>query len=148
MTAWPPCYLKQKFTLSGVLDHCYLYPTEGNVFEDAPGILIGMHGKPEIEVLDHGKSRWATLVQAHREQKNRTYLMFKPEGENSEWIPLKVVRWTWSSGIIGFNDWGKKGEKWEVSNSRVIPKNPEAEDASRYPKWAEGKNAGNRALYE
>ena len=81
--------VREKCKLIEVLDRCYPYPAQGVVAEDTPGLHIGKAGKPKVrEGTDD------ILLQAGKIQQNRMYLMFKPEGDNSEWIPLKVIRWT------------------------------------------------------
>ena len=72
------------------------------------------------------------------------YFMFKPKGENSEWIPLKVVRWTWD-GQCAWDEWK---EEWKISNGKIAPEKPEPEDTPEYPEWEEGKNAGNLQVWD
>jgi hypothetical protein len=128
--------VKEKCQLIEVLDRCYPYPAQGVVAEDTPGLHIGKAGKPNVrEGTDD------LLLSAGKTQQNRMYLMFKPEGENSEWIPLKVIRWTWD-GRVGWDDYT---EEWKIFEGKVAPENPEAEDTNEYPEWKEGRNAGNPA---
>jgi hypothetical protein len=67
------------------------------------------------------------------------YLMFKPEGEGNEWIPLKKIDWKWDADVQ------KTGEKWGPAKAHsFIPKNkdvklegedPTVTDATEYPIW-------------
>lgn len=127
---------KEKCKLAEVLDRCYPYPAQGVVAEDTPGLHIGKAGKPKVR---EGTSD--ALMQAGKTQQNRMYLMFKPEGESSQWIPLKIIRWTWD-GRVGWDDYK---EEWKIFEGKVAPENPRVEDTSEYPEWKEGKNAGNPA---
>jgi hypothetical protein len=130
---------KEKCRLIEVLDRCYPYPTQGVVAKDTPGLHIGTDGKPILK-----ENTNAPLVQAGKTQKNRMYLMFKPKGENSQWIPLKIVRWTWD-GQCAWDDWK---EEWKISNGKVAPEKPVPEDTPEYPEWEEGKNAGNLQVWD
>lgn len=130
---------KEKCRLPEVLDRCYPYPAQGDVAKDTPGLNIGKDGKP---LLQEGTN--AALVQAGKTQKNRMYLMFKPKGENSEWIPLKVVRWTWDGRVV----WNDRKKGWQIFGGKVVPENPKAEDTREYPEWEEGKNAGNLEVWD
>lgn len=128
--------VKEKCKLVEVLDRCYPYPAKGIVAEDTPGLHIGKAGKPKVrEGTDD------ILLSAGKTQQNRMYLMFKPSGNESEWIPLKLIRWTWDCSVA-WHDWN---QEWKISNGGVSPKNPEAEDTNEYPEWEEGRNAGNPA---
>ncbi len=129
---------KEKYTLKEVLDRCYPYPANGVVAEDAPGLNIGKDGKP---MMREGTSDPLSL--AGKTQQSRMYLMFKPKGDSSEWIPLKVIKWTWDCHVF----WDDPNQKWKILDVSVVQTSPKAEDTNEYPEWKEGKNAGNPAVW-
>jgi hypothetical protein len=67
------------------------------------------------------------------------YLMFKPEGEENEWIPLKRIDWKWDGAVA------KEKEKWKPEKDpsfvpkdkdpSVYGKDPTVIDATEYPLW-------------
>jgi len=60
------------------------------------------------------------------------YLMFKPEGEGSIFVPLRVMGWDW---IVLAKRKGVTDEHiWDVSGSK-IRKNPQDRKAEDYPEW-------------
>ncbi len=98
------------------LDGSYPYVING-LFRDTPGI-------PSAYQLS---SRQADM-------KFQTFLMYRPQSkqDDSEWVPLKVVNWTFG-GIIEFDDTVKD---WKVVRSwPANPREPKAVDTDVYPKW-------------
>jgi hypothetical protein len=65
--------------------------------------------------------------------------MFKPEGQENEWIPLKRIDWKWDGDVR------KEGENWVPAKSfSFVPKgkddnfsgkDPTVMDATEYPIW-------------
>jgi hypothetical protein len=96
------------------LDKTYPY-SPGPEATDAPGV--------PVKYLDLNIS-----VKNHYEM----YLMFKPEGEGSIFVPLRVMDWDWT-GLAerkGIND----KFKWDVLGSK-IRKDPQDRKAEDYPEW-------------
>jgi hypothetical protein len=58
------------------------------------------------------------------------YLMFRPDGEGNEWVPLKKADWPWCGAIRCSN-----GECAEDTTAAVIPKSGVAPDCGVYPEW-------------
>lgn len=96
------------------LDKKYPY-SPGPEATDAPGV--------PVKYLDLNIS-----VKNHYEM----YLMFKPEGEGSIFVPLRVVGWDWT-GLAGRKGIEDK-DKWDISGSK-IRKNPQDREADDYPEW-------------
>jgi hypothetical protein len=66
------------------------------------------------------------------------YLMFKPEGQGNEWIPLKKIDWKWDADVR------KTGRGWEAAGLSFVPmdkdfeqdgQDPTVTDATEYPIW-------------
>jgi hypothetical protein len=58
------------------------------------------------------------------------WLMFKPSGVGSVWVPLKKVDWQWqvsASSITG---------AWVITPPTVEPSNPTGDDTTDYPTWS------------
>jgi hypothetical protein len=103
-----------------------VYPcARNNSFYDAPGIQINTF----LENRTYFRSRMTFDL----------YLMFKPEGEGNQWIPLKKIDWMWDGDVR------KTGGVWEPANDHsFVPKNkeykgegedPTVTDATEYPIW-------------
>jgi hypothetical protein len=97
------------------------YPASKAVdFKDWPGL--------KIEDLVGG-SQVYHVSKAEVYQKFRTWLMFKPTGNNSIWVPLMTVDW----------DWGGTAEEDEAGWWRLInpfnTEGPMAVDSIDHPEW-------------
>jgi hypothetical protein len=67
------------------------------------------------------------------------YLMFKPKGQENEWVPLKLINWKWDGDVQ------KIGEEWKPAECHnFVPKAkkykgsgeaPTVTDATGYPLW-------------
>ncbi len=130
--------------ITKALDVCY--PSwEGPRGGDFPGILLERDGKCLTRKLSNGTE--APMTYTGKTQENRVYLMFKPDGEESEWVPVKVFDWTWVGNAqylsIDADDPDTRG--WTPKDCEIIPKQPEAVDTSEYPEWK--KNAGDNSQY-
>jgi hypothetical protein len=132
--------------ITEALDQCY--PTQsGPRAKDAPGIPLQKKGKNIIVKSTNGITK---LVYTGKIQKNRMYLMFKPDGDGSEWVPIKVVNWEWTGNAEYQSD--KKGVKddiwnngWRTRDCKIDPLEPKAEDTAEYPEWY--KNSGDGSKY-
>jgi hypothetical protein len=115
------------------LDHCYPYP-QGY---DAPAVIAPTNRK-EGDFL---------RIYTGKIQENWTYLMFKPKGEESEWVPLKVVPWTWA-GAIEYGDytgtWNSVKDD-DGEDDTKEPENPTVEVTEDYPTWT--RNTGDESAY-
>lgn len=121
--------------LEDALDVCY--PTwSGTKAADAPGIPLEIKGRR----LEHNPG--SHLDSTHKTQTNRLYLMFKPDGDENEWVPLKIVNWEWRGGA----EWHNSTSKWGPFDCAISPAEPQAEDTSEYPEWE--KNAGDDKAYK
>jgi hypothetical protein len=99
------------------LDGCYPYPMNLPPYatNDMPG--FGVAGGPKYKSV---------------ELRFKMYLMFKPESEEgeSQWVPVKVVFWTWKGAVecVG-------GDGHEVTGEAVFPSPDIGADISEYPIW-------------
>ena len=104
-------------SLSNVLDGCYPYPKNISEYAtfDAPGFndLGGNSYKGRLYEFE-------------------MYLLYMPNGDGNEWIPLKKAPWRWGAGIRCVD-----GKCDEDSAASVIPMSGEADDCSEYPEWDE-----------
>ena len=112
---------------------------------DAPAIMLGnSKEEPLQQVRKDGVT--IELRVARKTQKNRMYLMFKPALPESEWVPLKVVNWTWN-GQVDYNESeGWKDFTYLHSGGVIEPDEPVAMDTAQYPEWE--KNAGDDSAYQ
>ncbi len=66
---------------------------------------------------------WVTV-----EDSAEMWLMFKPEGEHAEWVPLRKVSWWWQG------DARKEDGEWHLEwgdNSD----NPQSDETTQHPEW-------------
>jgi hypothetical protein len=106
--ALSPC---QELNKKG-LDETYPY-SSGPEATDAPGVPLT---PLELNVS----------VKNHFEM----CLMFKPEGEESIFVPLRVMNWDW----IGLAQRDGINDLWDITGSRTW-KNPQDRKAEDYPEW-------------
>lgn len=97
------------------LDGCYPYPK--NVSEYATSDQPGFSDPVDSVYL--GKDFTFTM-----------HLMFKPEGEGNEWVPLKLIDWHWRGGIRRI-----VGVCEEDEGARAFPPSAAGRDAGEYPTW-------------
>ena len=133
--------------ITEALDICY--PTwKGPRGGDAPGILLMRDDKLLTDKLSDGTT--ANMVYTGKTQENRLYLMFRPDGDDSEWVPVKLIEWAWT-GNAESQSWARDNKEpgwtqgWRPIDCQVIPKDPEAVDTTEYPEW--DKNAGDEKQY-
>jgi hypothetical protein len=103
--------------ISNVLDGCYPYPKNISYYAtlDAPGFSEKGATSYEVRQLDF-----------------EMYLMFRPDGEGNEWVPLKRAVWSWAGAIRC-----DKGTCWEETAEAVIPTSEQVPDHSEYPEWSQ-----------
>lgn len=126
--------------IKDALDHCYPYQS-GPKARDAPAIPLEKKGKPLEVTREDG-----TIIELRATgatQANRMYLMFKPDGKESEWVPIKVVVWKWTGNVVEYDP---STAGWQKFNCSIDPAEPKAEDTAEYPEW--DKNSGNNSEYE
>jgi hypothetical protein len=102
-------------TIGNVLDGCYPYPKNISSYAtlDAPGYSERGGTSFEVRNLDF-----------------EMFLMFRPDGEGNEWVPLKKVGWSWAGAIRCVD-----GDCVEEVSEAMIPESDQAPDTSEYPEW-------------
>jgi hypothetical protein len=103
--------------ISSVLDGCYPYPKNISYYAtlDAPGFNAKGATSLEVRQLDF-----------------EMYLMFRPDGDGNEWVPLKRAVWTWAGAIRC-----DYGTCFEEVGEAVIPTSEQVPDHSEYPEWTQ-----------
>lgn len=103
--------------VSNVLDGCYPYPKNISYYAtlDQPGFSAKGGTSFEVRTLDF-----------------EMYLMFRPDGDGNEWVPLKRAVWSWAGAIRCDN-----GTCWEEKDEAVIPTSEQVPDHSKYPEWTQ-----------
>ena len=110
--AFPPwCYeTHHAFALDGSYPYC-----ADPQLTDWPGLPVGRESgytlKHDLEMVFH------------------TWLMYRPEKPEADWVPLRVVDWSWRGGVT----WNPDRGKYDVDGpqARVTGERP----ADRYPEW-------------
>jgi hypothetical protein len=98
---------------SGLLDSNYPYTSAITSTEDSP--------RSGVDPCDYeGVSANDSFTM---------YLMFKPSGANSLWVPLRQVSWNWSGSAGRFTTCG-----WILSSASHST-NPTDQDSTDYPTW-------------
>lgn len=114
-----------RYTISDALDICYPHQAGTRAY-DAPALIVPAEKDRE------------DLVFMRKDQQSRSFLMFKPEGEASEWVPLYYVDWRWQGALQYY----EALKKWEVEASGTQgPGNPQPQKTDIYPEWE--KNSGD-----
>ncbi len=67
------------------------------------------------------------------------YLMFKPAGNGSIWVPLRKVTWYWKAGAT----WNAFTGNWILGTNPSFSSNPATENATTPPQWAGNIALGN-----
>lgn len=111
------------------LDHCYPYQS-GKKALDKPAVIA-----PET---NESKDM---LFEFKKHQKSKMYLMYRPVGEGSEWVPLSVVDWEWIGSIV-YNDIEKHW--WYPGNSKAELQGQK--ETSEYPEW--DQNSGDKSKWK
>jgi hypothetical protein len=77
------------------------------------------------------------IVSPEAKEEFRLYVMFKPAGSNSIYVPLAVVDWWWKGEAT------RSGTTWSlVAGSAGHKASPTHVDTSDHPEWT--KNIANR----
>ena len=114
-----------RYTVSDALDICYPHQAGTRAY-DAPAIIVPAEKARE------------ELVFVRKDQQCRSFLMFKPQGEASEWVPLYSVDWQWQGALQYY----ESAKKWEIETSGTHGAgNPQPEKTDSYPEWE--KNSGD-----
>lgn len=102
--------------ISNVLDGCYPYPKNISYYAtlDAPAFSAKGATSYEVRQLDF-----------------EMYLMFRPDGDGNEWVPLKKVVWIWAGAIRC-----DYGTCFEDKADVLIPASEQVPDSSEYPEWS------------
>jgi hypothetical protein len=102
--------------IDNVLDGCYPFPKNISYYAtlDAPAFTEKGGTSLEVRTLDF-----------------EMYLMFRPDGDGNEWVPLKRALWTWAGAIRC-----DTGTCWEEKGEAVIPTSEQIPDHSEYPEWS------------
>jgi hypothetical protein len=124
--------------ITDALDVCYPYE-HGPQTQDAPGVVLERAGK-RLKAKHKTGGTSTELAATGKTQTNRMFLMFKPDGDDSEWVPIKVVDWEWT-GKAEYQ--GKHG--WEKFGCKITPAEPKGGDTAEYPEWE--KNAADDSKY-
>ncbi|WP_172683375.1 Ig-like domain-containing protein [Verrucomicrobium spinosum] len=112
--------LKNKFWGETVLDTTFPYPNsiyatgESRSSHDTPSTVFGLnHQLTTVEDLHDFK----------------VYIIFKPPGENSKWVPLRKVDWSWNWKVTDKIDGG--GWKFDYKNEASSESTP----THTHPEW-------------
>ncbi len=103
--------------ISDVLDGCYPFPKNISYYATLDAPAFNAKGGTSLEV---------------RQLDFEMYLMFRPDGEGNEWIPLKRVVWIWAGAIRC-----DIGTCWEEKTEALIPTSEQVPDHSEYPEWTQ-----------
>jgi len=57
------------------------------------------------------------------------WLMFKPDGANSIWVPLRKVWWYWRASATKVNG------QWQLDEGSDHSVDPASTDTTEYPTW-------------
>ncbi len=124
--------------ITDALDLCY--PTwSGPRAGDAPAIPLEKNGE-RLKLEHKVGGTYTELVYTGKTQTNCLYLMFKPDSDESEWVPIKVVDWEWIGNAGYYTSTG-----WQKHDCKINPAEPKAEDTAEYPEW--DKNSGDESQY-
>ncbi len=102
----------------------------GFPLSDSPAVIFH-EIEEEIERLLNVQD--AALRTVSRMDHFRTFLMYKPDGDGSIWVPLQKMEWFWSGASIKNEQTGV----WSlVAGSGDSPSNaPEGEGTTAFPEW-------------
>jgi hypothetical protein len=71
-----------------------------------------------------------TDVKASATDEFKLYLMYRPDGKDSIWVTLSVIRWNWSGSATN------TAGNWSVDpGAHPPPKDPVGSDSTELPKW-------------
>ena len=119
------------FLVTDALDICYPYQS-GPKAMDAPALVVP-EDKEREEMIYYTKT-----------QTSRMFLMFKPEAQDSEWIPLRFIDWEWR-GAAEYS-YTSSQPRWDMDAAVTEePQGVTPQTADKYPEWE--KNAGDDKTY-
>ena len=120
------------FLVTDALDACYPYQS-GPTAMDGPALIV-----PE-------ENNRKELIYLTKTQTSRMFLMFKPEGRDSEWVPLQFVDWEWK-GAAEYS-YTSTQPRWDMDAvSTDEPQGVKPQTADKYPEWE--KNAADEKAIE
>ncbi len=67
------------------------------------------------------------------DDKFEMWIMFRPSGQDSIWVPLKKVSWSWSASVT------QSGGNWSLG-SNAHSQNPAFQDTTAFPVWTKNNN--------
>ncbi|MCJ7612673.1 MAG: hypothetical protein MUP19_10465 [Candidatus Aminicenantes bacterium] len=118
------------FVITDALDRCYPYQN-GLKAKDAPAVIVPADKDRE------------GLIFFSKTQTSRMILMFKPEGKDSEWIPMQFIDWEWQGGAQYY----AADLHWEMENwATHEPKGVTPQSTEQYPEWT--KNSGDDSKFQ
>jgi hypothetical protein len=118
-TAFPTPPNMPVITNIGGLDGCYPYTINQFSMNDSP--LAGLAAPTFF------------LQNADYDAQFKVYLMFKPSGAASEWVPLKKLNWAWH-GAANYIA-GSSPPQWSANNISS-PGSASGADTAEYPTWS------------
>ena len=129
---------KTCWLITDALDVCYPYEHSPQA-QDAPAVVLERDGK-RLRAKHKTGGTSTKLAVTGKTQTNRMYLMFQPDGKDSEWVPIKAVDWEWTGNAEyqGAHRWAKYGCK-------IQPSMPKGDDTAEYPVWE--KNSADDSKY-
>jgi hypothetical protein len=112
-----------------------VYPcSSGEIFYDAPAIpLYRINADNTTTELGSFADCGSFAV----DMRFRLYLMFMPDGPTNEWVPVRLVHWSWKGAVNRYGgNWGKDTSTEPHADDG---NEPDQEEAQGYPEWE--KNA-------
>jgi len=120
------------FVITDALDMCYPYQS-GLKAKDAPAVVVPAD-----------KDR-QDLVFFSKTQTSRMVLMFKPEGQDSEWIPMQFIDWEWQGAAQYYDT--PSNPHWEMEAAATNePQGVTPQPTEQYPEWT--KNSGDDSKFQ
>lgn len=101
------------------LDGCYPYAAVNSpTASDSPGFILSSPPLPSPVQSITISNTWTM------------WLMFKPSGANSVWVPLKKASWSWSSSAT------RQPDGTYIKGTSNDPSNVTFVDATQHPQWS------------
>ncbi len=102
------------------LDGCYPYaPVDSPTASDSPGFILSAPPLPSPVQSINSSNNWTM------------WLMFKPSGANSVWVPLKKATWSWSASAT------RQSDGTYVKGPFTDPRKITFEDTIQHPQWSD-----------
>ncbi len=111
------------------LDGCYPYGAAVNspVVSDSPGFILS---SPPLRFILSSPPLPSPVQSITTSNTWTMWLMFKPTGANSVWVPLKKATWSWSTSAT------RQSDGTYVKGTSTDPSNVTFEDTIQYPQWS------------